>query len=52
MTQSKRYFTLAWLALVGHANAHDWYRVRQTQFCNTIAAGAKTVTRSIQAKSG
>lgn len=25
MTQSKRYFALAWLALIGSAEAHDWY---------------------------
>ncbi|WP_140871538.1 hypothetical protein [Mesorhizobium sp. B2-8-3] len=25
MTQSKRYFALAWLALIGNAEAHDWY---------------------------
>lgn len=25
MTQSKRYLALAWLALLGNAEAHEWY---------------------------
>jgi hypothetical protein len=43
MTQSKRYLALAWLALLGNAEAHEWYSGKTDPVLHYDCCGAKTV---------